>query len=117
MKSLSRIVVLLVGNITGLLLAAHFIPGFVLSTEPDNVVRVALIFAFLNFTVKPFLKLLLMPIILLTLGLSFFLVNAAILVLLDILTQNLTILGILPLLLASLLVSGTNVIFHMGTKS
>ena len=62
----------------------YFVGGFLLNTANWEVLAVlTLILTLLNFILKPILKLLLGPIIVLTLGLGAFLVNAVILKLLD----------------------------------
>jgi len=116
MKLIARALVLFTGNIAGLMLARELVPGFLLAATNHGVLTTALVLGLLNLTLKPFLKLILSPLIILTLGFVLILINAVVLGVLDIFTDNLTILGILPLLFSSLIIGLVNFIFHLGTK-
>lgn len=106
----------LFANAAGLLLAARLIPGFSLDMDPRNVAALALVLAILNFFLKPVLKLLIGPLIVLTLGAGVIIVNAFILGFLDFLAPGLTILGFEPLLLGTLLLSVINVALGLVFK-
>lgn len=77
----------LIANAAGLLLAAFLVPGIQLGTPGDikdqiiTAVFVALILWALNLLVKPLLKLLTLPITVLTLGLFLLVINMVILML------------------------------------
>ncbi|WP_374967759.1 phage holin family protein [Terrabacter sp. BE26] len=71
-------------NAVALWVAAWAIPGITFgggssTQEVKTVVIVALIFGILNFFIKPILKLITLPLIILTLGLFVFIVNALVL--------------------------------------
>lgn len=116
MKLIVRLLVAVAANLIGLLLAARFVGNVHLAGDFTALVTVAAALAALNLALKPLLKLLLGPVILVTLGLGTVLVNAIILFVLDFLFQNLSIVGIVPLIYASLTVSAVNLIFHAFTK-
>lgn len=116
MKWLIKVIGATLVNGLALLVAAHFIPGFKLTSDLKEVAVIALILTALNFILKPVLKLILGPIIILTLGLGLFFVNAIVLYILDILTKNLTIETIPALIFASLIVGAVNFIFHLLIK-
>ena len=65
----------IVANALAVLVAARFVPGVVYSYEPLTLIKLALILALANALVKPVLKLLLGPLILLTLGLFTVVIN------------------------------------------
>ena len=114
-----RLLAALVGNAFALLLSQAIISGFSLSSNFFEVLVVALILTALNFFLKPILKLIFGPIIVITLGFGLLFLNMIIIYILDILSQAVTIQGNLPLtlLLVSLVVSVVNTIIHSSRKS
>lgn len=116
MKWIAVITLSILVNTFGLLVAANYISGFTLSGDLTETVLVALVLTFLNMTLKPILRLFLGPIIILTLGLGLIFVNSIILYILDILSKNLMIEGILPLLWGSVIIGGLNFIVHLVKK-
>ena len=116
MKSLTKLIVIIAANALALWAAAEYISGIRFSGGVYELVVAASIFTLLNFFLKPILKLLLGPLIILTLGFGLILVNALILYILDLFSQNLMIDGFLPLLYATILVGVINFVFHLATK-
>jgi putative membrane protein len=117
MRLLAKIVLAIAINLVGLLVAEYFVPGFLLATgDLQTLLILTLVLTGLNYVLKPILKLLLGPIIVLTLGLGAILVNALILQLLDILSPALSIQGLVALLLATIIISIVNFIFHLATR-
>ena len=116
MKLIARILVAIAANAIALWVAAAYIPGFTLASDPKQLLEIALIFTVLNFVLKPILKLVLGPIILLTLGLGLIIVNALVLYILDKLSAGLTIESVLALFYATLLIGVINFIFHLVKK-
>jgi len=93
-----------------------YIPGVTIQSGIRGLLLITLIFTALNIFIKPILKFILSPIIILTLGLGLLLINAVILFILDLLTEQLTIQGVLPLMLATLLISAANFVIHVVKK-
>lgn len=116
MRLLAKIVLAVVVNMLALLAAEYFVPGFILSGDLKTLLVLAAVLTVLNYVLKPVLKLLLGPVIILTLGLGTILVNALILKILDFSSQALTIQGLVALLLATVLVSLVNFVFHLATR-
>lgn len=123
MRWLFRIIIIIAGNTFGLWLANHYVPGFILNATLTQIVLVALVLAILNVILKPILTLIFGPIIILTLGLGVIVVNAAILLVLQFLGNNLDILrGIISiqsipaLIYATLILGVTNFVIHLATK-
>ena len=105
-------------NAGGLIACAYWVPGFSLVTADFKAVLIAAaILTALNLLLKPVLKLVLGPLILVTLGLGLIIVNAVILYALDYLSSALTIHTTLALLEATLVFTAINFIFHLATKS
>lgn len=113
---IAKIVVAIVLNAIGFWLAIKYISGFSVSGDFKQFLAIAVLFTALNFFLKPILKLVLGPIIILTLGLGVVIVNALIIYILDIFSQNLTIETVLALLYTTLIMSAINVVFHLATK-
>ena len=121
MGLIGKLFTALIANAAGLLATAYFVPGFVIvgGSESFNYrafIVLALVLTALNFLVKPFLKLLLGPIIILTLGLGLIAVNAFLLYILDVFSKDLMIETIPALLLATLIIGFANLVFHSFTK-
>jgi len=103
-------------NLIAFWAAGYFLAGFHVVGGIKGWVVLALILALLNFVVKPILKLILGPIIVITLGLGIILVNMIVLYLLDKIADNLSIDGVLTLFYAALIVGLGNFIFHLAIK-
>ena len=116
MKLIWKLLIAVIANGVGLWLAARFIHGFVLSPDWKHVLIVGAVLTVLNIIVRPVLKLVLGPVIILTLGLGTIFVNAIVLYILDILSKHLTIDSVVTLLLATLVLSATNIVFHILTR-
>lgn len=116
MKLLAHIIVAVIANVIGLVAAAYFVIGFDLNVDVPSLVMLAAILTALNFFLKPILKLFLGPVIVLTLGLGLILVNAVILKILDIISQNLSIDSIQALMYGAILIGLVNFVFHYVTK-
>lgn len=116
MKLTAKILVALIANIIGLLVAAYFVTGFDLNITYQDLLILSAILTVLNLVLKPVLKLFLGPIIILTLGIGLLLINIIILYILDILSKNLTIETIPALIYSSLIIGFINFVFHLATK-
>lgn len=104
-------------NLAAFWLANRYIDGFQIVPGLNNFFVVAGIFTFLNVFIRPILKLLLSPVIILTLGFAVFLINALMLYLLDKFLTNITITGTTPLIYATLLISLVNIVINFSAKS
>jgi putative membrane protein len=123
MRWLGKIILIIAGNALGLWLANRYIPGFVVNTNWQQLVLIALILALLNAILKPVLTLVFGPIIVLTLGIGIVVVNAAILFILQFLSSHLAFLSgsimiqsIPALIYATLVLGVINFVIHLGTK-
>ncbi len=116
MKFAAKIVVAVVVNALALVVAAYLVQGFNLETDLQNLFILAAVLTALNFFLKPILKLILGPVIVITLGLGLILVNAIILYILDTLSNNLTIENTGALIYSSIIIGLVNFVFHLATK-
>ena len=121
MKLVSKLLGAFLANAVGLYLTSLFVPSFkivggvTLENLPALLPMVATL-TVLNVFVKPILKLLMGPLILFTLGFGLIVVNAVILKILDSLSGALMIETIPALIAGTLIVSTTNIVFHLFTK-
>lgn len=99
-----------------LYIASQKIAGFSIAPGLENLFVVAAIFTALYLFVRPLAKLILGPLIVLTLGLGILLINAGMLILLDFLSVRITIEGIVPLSYATLLITALNVFVSIVLK-
>ncbi|PIR44289.1 hypothetical protein COV23_00630 [Candidatus Wolfebacteria bacterium CG10_big_fil_rev_8_21_14_0_10_31_9] len=116
MTFISKIIFHFITNILALFVASYFVAGFYLNTAWENLIIVGLLFTLINTFIRPILKLILSPIIIITLGLGILIVNAITLYILDYLSQNIAISGLIPLIYATLIISAVNLIVHFTTK-
>ena len=84
---------------------AAVVPGVQVEEGVESYLVIALIFALVNMLVKPLLKLLSFPLLLLTLGLFLIVINAALLGLTALLTDRMSIDGFGPAAIAALVIS------------
>ena len=100
-----------IANAAGLFLAGQFIDGFTSPSELRDLGIAAAILTLINIFIRPLLKLVLSPIIVLTLGLGIIAVNALTLYILTKLLPTVTISGgLLPLIYATLLITIVNLV-------
>lgn len=116
LKLLKRIIVLFIANLIALLAADYFIDGLEIVKNPEQIIAATAIFTALNIFIKPVLKIILSPLIIITLGLGILLINAVILETLDFLSDSVMISGIKELFYATLIISGVNIVIHALTK-
>lgn len=115
MKWLAKIIVAIIANAVGLWAANAYIPGFVIAGGIKELLVLSFVLTALNFLIKPILKLIFGPVIVLTLGAGLIVVNALILYILDILSKNLTIETIPALIYSTILIGIINFVFHLAS--
>lgn len=117
MKLLARIIASIIVNGVALFAADYVIEGFSLDVaDLRSAAIVAATLMILNFALKPVLKLMLGPVIVLTLGLGLIFVNGFVLWTLDIIFPQLTIQSIAALLEATLVIGAINFVFQLAQK-
>ena len=84
---------------------AAVVPGVTVRQGIGSYLLIALLFAVVNVLVKPLLKLLSFPLLLLTLGLFLVVINAALFGLVALLTERLSVDGFAPAVIGSLVIS------------
>ncbi|MDD5431084.1 MAG: phage holin family protein [Candidatus Pacebacteria bacterium] len=117
MKLFGKIIFSLVVNFVALSAAVYFVPGFEISGNIENILVVTAIFTLINLFIKPILKLIAAPLIIITLGLASLIINAILLYALTYLDANVTISSTESLLYATLIISAVNIIVNFSAKS
>ncbi len=106
----------IIASIIGILMAKRFVPDFIFEGDLITLIIAGGLLGALNFFVKPFLKLVSFPLILLSFGLFSIIINMLLLWLTDIFIPELTIETVYALLASTLLLGITNfilgAIFH-----
>lgn len=116
MGLLKKSALVFVANGVGLYLANLFVPNVSVALALEAFAVTAATLTLINLFLGPLLRLVLTPIIILTLGLGSVLVNALTLYLLDLLLPTITIGGLVALFLAALIVSAANLVIHFFAK-
>jgi len=107
----------LFSNLVALFVASHYVEGFIISPGFENLLLAAVVLTAINALVRPIIKFILSPIIFITLGFGVIIVNALMLYLLDKLLPSITIIGLMPLLYATLIISAVNLVVNFSAKS
>ncbi len=107
----------IIANALAILVAARFIPGVVYSYEPLTLIKIALILALINALLKPVLKLVLSPLILITLGLFTVVINIFLIWLVVYFVPELSINGISAYFWTMIIVSIFNFIVSAVSRS
>lgn len=117
MKLIGKIIIQLVSNGVALYVAISLIDGVSFSGGFKDILIAAGILAAINIFIRPVLKLIFGPIIVLTLGLFILVINALSIYILDIISNPLTIQGYVPLFIASLLIGIVNFVITSSGKA
>ncbi|MBI2013492.1 MAG: phage holin family protein [Candidatus Colwellbacteria bacterium] len=99
-------------NVFGIWAAGKYVEGFMVPESIWALIVAGVVLSLINLAVRPFLRLIFSPLILLTMGLALIAVNMLVLYLLDYLLTSITIDGLLPLLLGTLIISAVNVVLR-----
>ena len=100
-----RLLIRLLINAAALWVAAQLVDGIDLEGSVGGILLVALVFGLVNAFLRPVLRLLSLPVMILTLGLFALVINALLLWLTGALLDQLTVDGFIPALLGSIVVS------------
>lgn len=112
MKFIAQILI----NALAIFLAAYLVPGFVFRGNILTLIIAGLILGLINFFIKPILRLISTPLIILTLGFFLIIINMALLWLLEYLVPDLTINGLWAYFWGVLIISGVNLFFSFSKK-
>jgi putative membrane protein len=116
MTTVGRLISHLIINGIALWLAAQFITGVHFDGDLSSLAVLALVFGVVNTLIKPVVRLLTLPLTVLTLGLFALVVNALMLLLTSALDTSYSVDGFVPALLASLLISVVSTVLNWFIK-
>jgi putative membrane protein len=116
MKLILKIILFIFVNALAIILAAKLVEGFNFEGNLTDLTIAAAIITLFNVFIRPVLKIILAPLIILTFGILAFAINAGILYLLDKFSPSITINGLSPLILATIIISFVNILVNLSTK-
>ena len=99
-----QLVIALLLNAVALLATAYVVPGFKVD-DFTSALLAAIVLGVVNTFIKPILSLITLPLTVVTLGLFAFVVNAAVLFIVDAVVPGLTINGWIPAILGAIVLS------------
>ena len=103
-------------NGVAVLVAAYLVPGIVYTGTLPALLLVGLVIGLINLIVKPIVSFFSFPLILLTLGLFFLVINGLMLYLADFLLAGLRVDGCLPAILGGTLIAAFNWVVRAFTS-
>jgi len=114
-----RFIIRILANSLAIYLAAYFIPGVTVAGNWKTFLICGLVLSLINMIAKPILKLISLPLIIITFGLFSLVINILTILLLTKFVHQLTISGLVALILTTVLVSIVNwlVSFLFNKKS
>ncbi len=111
-----RFIIQIISNGLAIFLAAYLVPGFVFEGDILTLAIAGSILGLINVFIKPILKLISFPLLILSLGLFTLVINIALLWLLEYFVAELTITGLWSYFWGSLIISGVNLVFGRKKK-
>jgi len=114
---MKRLILSIFINALALWVAHQWVPGFTVSGQIGTFLVAGLVLGFLNGIIKPILKFFAFPLILLTLGLFVFVINALLLWAVTFIVPSVVITGYIPLAIATLVVTVVNVLLNSIKKA
>ena len=107
-----RFIIKVLVSALALWVADYFLAGFSVAGGWVGYLTAGVVLGALNTFIRPVLRLLALPLILITLGLFTFVINAAILWVVSLAVRGVVITGLWPLLWATLIISIVNLVFE-----
>jgi len=108
-----RLILQIIAGILGIWLAIRFIPRVEFADSWQILILAGLVLGLINFFIKPILKIITLPLRILTFGLFGLVINMGMLWIVTLVFPKLKISGILPLFLTSIIIWGLNLIFPL----
>ena len=110
-------VIRIAGNIIAIYVAYRVVPGFIINGGIKEFVLGGALLGLLNMTVRPFLRLISMPLIILSLGLFALVINALILWLVDFIFDFVRLQNVWALIWATVVISIVNITASLISKT
>jgi len=97
-------------NLLALLILDRYVAGFsIISSELVNLITLAIVFTILNTYIRPIIKFILTPFVIITFGLFSIIINAGILMVLDYFSESIIINELTPLLYSAIIIALANI--------
>ena len=103
----------IVSSVLGLWIAVNFVPGVDFTGSLKSLAIAGVLLGLVNFFIKPILKIVSLPLRLLTLGLFGLIINMAMVWAIDIFYPELVIVGVMPLFWTTLIILGLSIILNL----
>ncbi len=103
-------------NALAIFLADYLVPGFIFEGDILTLFITGLLLGLINFFIRPVLRLISTPLIVVTLGLFLIIINIILLWLLEYFVPELTIVGFWAYFWGVLIISAVNMFFGTGKK-
>lgn len=116
MKLIGRLVFSVFSNAIAIMAASYVITDFIFNGDFIDLLIAAGILTVINVFARPVMKLVFGPVIVLTLGLFILVINALVIYLLDFFSPSITINGLLPLFLATLIIGAVNFLINHSAR-
>jgi putative membrane protein len=113
---LARLIFSFFSNLVALMATVYLVSGFEIAPGYLNFLTVAGIFTLINVFIRPIIKIILSPVIILTFGFGIFIVNALMLYLLDFLSESINITNTASLIFATLIIGAVNILIAFSAK-
>ncbi len=111
---LIKLLLNIVSGTLGIYLAYRFVPGVFFSGDIKTLLIIGCVLGIINLFIKPILKIISLPLRIITFGLFSLIINMGLVWLMEIIfNQNLDIRGIIPLFWTTIIVCGLNIIFKL----
>lgn len=108
-----RLILQIIAGILGLWLAIRFIPRVEFADSWQILILAGLVLGLINFFIKPILKVITLPLRILTFGLFSLVINMGTVWIVTLIFPEIKISGILSLFLTSLIIWGLNLLFPL----
>lgn len=111
---LHRVIITFVANAIGFLLAGYFLPGFTVAGSVTDFAIVIGLLTAINLLIRPIIRLILGPLVLITFGLFNIVISGFILYVIDFYFENIKIDELVTLLYATIIITVVNLILGGG---
>lgn len=111
-----RLFVTILANALGIYAATQVVSGFSFTGTYTQLAIAAIIFAIINWLIRPVLRFVTSPVIFITFGIFMIIVNMAMLWILDLLTSSLAILNLSALFWSTILIGFINLLIMPSKK-
>lgn len=116
MNLISRVIIQLLANGAALYASQYFIDGFSVTPSVEAYLKIAAILTVVHLIIRPILRLILSPVIFITLGLGAIVLNAVLLYVVDYFMADLSISGLFPLVYATLIIGIVNYLITVSAR-